>query len=89
MKGVKKLEKTNDRAYYYAMDHESQLGRAFKAWVTKIGKHEAIKRLVLGGVSPVTADKLCNFRYQSTPGGLLTKVLIDEMEKDGLLIEAS
>lgn len=61
-----------------------------KEWVEKIGKPEAIKRLVLRGVSPVTADKICGLRYHSTPGGILSTVLDEEFKREGIRVgEAS
>ena len=56
-------------------------------WVKKIGKKEAMKRLVVRGVALSTAYKVCSMKYESTPGTLFAEVLIDEMEKDGISLK--
>jgi len=58
--------------------------RLVKAWVEKVGRKEALRRLVIQEVPPVTADKIISGRYSSTPRALLAKVLLEEMEKDGI-----
>lgn len=58
-------------------------------WVEKVGKKEALRRLVIQEVPPVTAEKIVSGRYVSTPRDLLAKVLREEMAKDGLNLESA
>jgi hypothetical protein len=56
-----------------------------KQWSDKIGRKTAVERLVQGGISPVTATRICGGRYKSTPKELVARVLRAELSKDGLL----
>ena len=66
-----------------------QVLKAIPKWREKIGKAQAIRRLVLSGVPPNTAETLMAGRYKSIPRDLLTKVLMEEMAKDGIKLRAS
>ncbi len=60
------------------------MAKLVKAWVGKIGNKQALRRLVIQGVSPVTSDKIVHGRYPSNPRDLLAKVLLKEAAKDGI-----
>lgn len=60
--------------------------RMVPKWKAKVGPKEALRRLVIAGVPPVTADKIVSGRYRSTPRDLLARAILREMEKDGLTL---
>lgn len=70
------------------MQRNDQALRLVRAWVEKVGRKDALRRLVIQEVPPVTADKIISGRYSSTPRDLLAKVLLEEMAKDGFTLES-
>jgi hypothetical protein len=62
---------------------EKQIARLRKAWVQKVGANVAVARLISGGLSISTAEKICADRYPSTLRDKLCEVLLAEMAKDG------
>lgn len=58
-----------------------------KIWAQNIGAHEAKKRLIVRDLSPTAADKMVRGNYPSTPNPLTTGVLLDEMAKDGFVLD--
>lgn len=58
-----------------------------KSWVDKVGRSEARKRLSDRHISVATADKIVRNDYPSTPGELITSILLEEMAKDGLVLQ--
>lgn len=59
-------------------------------WAKKIGRRQAIGRLLSRNVSVAAAEKICYGRYQSSPREILAEILKEELMKDGFeIIEAS
>jgi hypothetical protein len=81
------LENTLKWAYIEPMTENERVLELVKLWVEKVGRKEALRRLVIQEVPPVTADKIIAGRYSSTPRALLAKVLLEEMAADGLSLD--
>lgn len=56
-----------------------------KQWSDKIGREEAVEKLVSGGIARVTAARICRGSYPSTPKELVARVLRTALAKDGWL----
>ena len=56
--------------------------KSFSEWAEKIGRREALKRLINRDVPVSTAEKLVGGRYPGRPRTRLMTILIDEMAKD-------
>jgi hypothetical protein len=65
------------------MSRNTRALKLVRPWVQKIGRSEAKKRLSDRKISLATADKIVRNDYPSTPGELITEILLEEMAKDG------
>lgn len=57
-------------------------------WAKKIGRRQAMSRLLMRNVSSGTAEKVCYGRYVSSPREALAEILKEEMSKDGFAVGA-
>lgn len=57
-------------------------------WAKKIGRRQAMSRLLARNVSSATAEKVCYGRYPSAPREILADILKEEMSKDGFAVGA-
>jgi hypothetical protein len=67
------------------MSGNNELIALVHRWVDRVGTKTVIKRLVIRGVAPSTAEKISHKRYQSNPRDLLEQVLLEEMAVDGIV----
>lgn len=70
------------------MSNHEALAKLAPRWAKKIGRTQAISRLLQRDVSVATAEKLCTGRYPSVPREKLAEILSDEMSKDGFTVGA-
>lgn len=63
------------------------LKHAIVRWVAKIGKEEALKRLVLADVGVAIAQKMVTDRYEREPRFDMGQAILREMAKDGITLQ--
>ena len=54
-----------------------------KEWSDRVGREQAVETLVNGGISRITAARICRGSYPSTPKELVARVLREAIAKDG------
>jgi hypothetical protein len=69
------------------MDRNAQALNMIPVWLEKIGRREAMKRLIGRGVALTTVEKLLAGRYYSTPRDMLAGIIIEEMGRDGFSVD--
>lgn len=69
------------------MDRNEAVLKMVGSWVSKVGRRDAMKRLIARGLALTTVDKLISLRYTSTPRDMLAEVLLEEMAKDGITVD--
>jgi hypothetical protein len=72
---------------YVKIRYMSEIKTLTKAWAKKIGRQEALGRLVTNGISPAAAEKLCDGRYPSEPKALLRRAILEVITKDGFALK--
>lgn len=58
--------------------------RAVNALITTVGRHEANRRLVAGGIGPSVSDKLCRRSYKSELGEDNSRYLLQVLKEAGV-----
>lgn len=66
-----------------------RLHRTALRWAEKISRSEALARLIARKFSPSLAEKLISGRYDSELSDLYSSILIEEMAKDGIVLEGA
>jgi hypothetical protein len=66
---------------------ERDLKSSVVQWAKTIGEKQAFIRLVSRGVSATAAQLIIKNRYVSTPKQIFASILLEEIQKDGFLID--
>lgn len=64
----------------------SNFDKSLRKWLSKCGRDEAMIRLIRGGLSSSTAEKICYDRYPGTMRNKVARILIEIMAKDGFIL---
>lgn len=73
--------------YFSLMSKNERVLKLVREWVDKIGPREARKRLVGCDFALATADKIVRGDYSSTPREENARKLLEEMAKDGVILD--